>query len=48
MKGKKKPASGTVAEKRPSAAQNVTSITKTRLIDLPVRSGQRIYAQTVI
>lgn len=28
----------------PPPAQNVAPVTKTRLIDLPVRSGQRIYA----
>ena len=28
----------------PPSAQNVAPVTKTRLIDLPVRSGQRIYA----
>ena len=28
----------------PPAVQNVTTITKTRMIDVPVRSGQRIYA----
>ncbi|MDK9364114.1 MULTISPECIES: septum site-determining protein MinC [Lelliottia] len=28
----------------PPPAQNVTAITKTRMIDVPVRSGQRIYA----
>lgn len=28
----------------PPAVQNVTAITKTRMIDVPVRSGQRIYA----
>ncbi|VFS06634.1 septum formation inhibitor [Enterobacter cancerogenus] len=28
----------------PPAAQNETPVTKTRLIDVPVRSGQRIYA----
>ena len=31
-------------ETPPPAAQNVTNITKTRMIDVPVRSGQRIYA----
>ena len=28
----------------PPAVQNVTTVTKTRMIDVPVRSGQRIYA----
>ena len=31
-------------ETPPPAVQNVTTITKTRMIDVPVRSGQRIYA----
>lgn len=34
-----------IAEPAPAApVQNVTPITKTRLINVPVRSGQRIYA----
>ena len=28
----------------PPPAQNVTPVTKTRMIDVPIRSGQRIYA----
>lgn len=32
------------AQTPPPPAKNVNSITKTRLIDVPVRSGQRIYA----
>ncbi|WP_253377601.1 septum site-determining protein MinC [unidentified bacterial endosymbiont] len=32
------------AQTSPPVEQNVTTITKTRLIDVPVRSGQRIYA----
>ncbi|RVC98847.1 septum site-determining protein MinC, partial [Mesorhizobium sp. M7A.F.Ca.ET.027.02.1.1] len=28
----------------PPVVQNVTTVTKTRMIDVPVRSGQRIYA----
>lgn len=31
-------------ETPPPAVQNVTALTKTRMIDVPVRSGQRIYA----
>lgn len=43
--GKEKaPRAAPVAVETPSAAQNVTNITKTRMIDVPVRSGQRIYA----
>ena len=44
--GKEKaPRAAPVAVETPHpAAQNVTNITKTRMIDTPVRSGQRIYA----
>lgn len=33
-----------VVQTPPPAVQNVTTVTKTRMIDVPVRSGQRIYA----
>ncbi|MDY0419488.1 septum site-determining protein MinC [Enterobacter sp. 170198] len=44
--GKEKaPRSAPVAvQTPPPAVQNVTTVTKTRMIDVPVRSGQRIYA----
>lgn len=33
-----------VVQTPPPVVQNVTTVTKTRMIDVPVRSGQRIYA----
>ena len=44
--GKKKAsrAAPVAVQTPPPAVQNVTTVTKTRMIDVPVRSGQRIYA----
>lgn len=42
--GKEKTPRAAAVQTPPPAAQNVTALTKTRMIDVPVRSGQRIYA----
>lgn len=43
--GKEKaPRAAPAAVQAPPVVQNVTPVTKTRMIDVPVRSGQRIYA----